>query len=62
MGRIYYKMTVHFDLAKDVGNKTWNWFYHKIKSIFSWAYNKNKISRLLFIYKHGNDIHEHRKQ
>ena len=56
--------TFYFDLSKDVDKN----FKHEID--FKIKHNefltehtiKNEISRLLYKYKHGNNIYEHRKQ
>ena len=55
---------IHFDLPKD-GCKN---FVHEIdyaikpNGFLPEHAIKNEISQLLSKYKHGNDIHEHRKQ
>ena len=55
-------------ICSDLSEKVVNNLKDKINSIISHDeflpdYTiQNAISRLLFKYKHGNDIHEHRKQ
>ena len=54
----------HFDLHKDADK----YLKHEIDSVINGngflaeQRIKNKIDQLLFKYKHGNDIHEPRKQ
>ena len=56
--------TFHFDLPKDAGNN----LKHKIDSIMKHyefvALHKieNEVMQLLSKYKHGDEIHKHRKQ
>ena len=56
--------TFHFDLPKHVGIKLKHEIHSIIKhnKLLSEPTIKNEIRQLLSIYKHGNDIHEHRKQ
>ena len=53
-----------FDRPKDVDANLKHEIENIIKSNESLAENKikNEIEQLLLKYKHGNDIHEHRKQ
>ena len=56
--------TFHFDLPKD-DNKNLKHetnFIIKYNDILHKHTTKNKISQTLSKYKHGNHIHEHRKQ
>ena len=58
------RKTFHFDLPKDVDRN----FRHEIDSIvkqngfLAEQRIKNEIEQLLYKYKHGNKIREHRKQ
>ena len=60
--------TFYFDFGwpkdKDVDEKLKHEIEFIIKSNESFAENKmkNEIEQLLLKYKHGNNIHEHRKQ
>ena len=55
--------TFHFDLPEDVDNSLANEIYSIIKhnELLAEHTIKNKVRQLLSIYKHGIDIHEHRK-
>ena len=55
---------VDFDWPKDVEKNLKHEIECTIKSFESLAENKrkNEIEQLLSKYKHGNNIHEHRKQ
>ena len=54
----------NFELPKDVDENLNHEIKFIIKSNESLAENKirNKIEQLLLKYKHGSNIHEHRKQ
>ena len=53
----------NFDWPKDVDENLKHKIEFIIKSKESLAKNKiNETEQLLLKYKHGNDIHEHRKQ
>ena len=54
----------NFDWSKDVDEnlKQWNWIDHKTQWIFSWEYNKKADWTIIVEYKHGNNIHDHKKQ
>ena len=56
--------TIHFVIPKDVCNnlKYKNDSIIKHNEVLVEQIMKNKISRLLFKYKHVNNIHEHGKQ
>ena len=56
--------TIHFNLPKVISNKLKYEidFIIRDNELLTEHKMKNKISRLLFKYKHVNDIHEHGKQ
>ena len=56
--------TIYFDLPKNIGNNSKHEIDFMIKhnEFLSEHTIQNEISRALFKYKHGNDIHEHGKQ
>ena len=56
--------TIYFDLPKYVGNNLKHKFDSVIKhtELLAKQRKKNKITQLVSKYKHGNHIHEHRKQ
>ena len=55
---------VCFNLTKKIDNNLKHEIGHIIKSneFLAEPRIKNEIERILSIYNHGNDIHEHRKQ
>ena len=53
----------HFGLPKDSDNNLMHKIDYIIKhnDFLTWHTIRNEISRLLFKYKHGSNVHEHRK-
>ena len=56
--------TFYFDLPEDVGInlKHGVYFIMKYNNLLAVHTTKSEIRKLLFKYKHGNDIHEPREQ
>ena len=51
----------NFNWSKNVDENLKHEIEFTIKSNESWEKIKNKIEQLLLKYKHGNNIHEHKK-
>ena len=56
--------TIHIDLSKDIDNNLKHEFDFIIKhnALLAEHAVKNEIRQLFSKYKHGNNIHQHRKQ